>query len=403
MKPVFATLSALLALSVIAGCAPETKSSTSTNSEAQTNKQSVLAHDSSTTNASTTSAAGGQDAAAATQMVKGKPKDFEGKGAYFTATSVELPRFKTMLAAMKAAGGNMIVFDGKDEDGIVSWKSNVPLAKKINAFKEGPIQGDLKAKVELAHKYGIHVAARVCCFHDPILAKARPDLAPRDVNGGIWKELGRQAWVDPSKPEAQQYVIDLAKELASYGVDEVQWDYVRFPAMGKTQNARYAYDMKAKEKHDIITEFVTKAYNEVKPTGVLISADVYGVMAWAKPIDIKITGQLLEDIAPHVDVLCPMVYPSHFNDGFDGIARPVDMPYTFVHRGVELMQKKVKGSGVTVRPWLQAMPYRVSNFGPHYITEQVRAAKDGKAIGWLMWNAQNRYDTAWAGVKAFKN
>lgn len=400
MKPVYATLSALLALSMLAGCAPETKSST--NSEAQTNKNDVLAHGSSTTaDAATTT--GTQDAAATTPAVKGKPKDFEGKGMYVTATSMELPRFKTMLAELKAAGGNMIVFDGKDEDGIVSWRSNVPLAKKINAFKEGPLQGDLKAKVELAHKYGVHVAARVCCFHDPILAKARPDLAPRDVHGGIWKELGRQAWVDPSKPEAQQYVIDLAKELASYGVDEVQWDYVRFPAMGSTQNARYAYDMKKMEKHDVITQFVTTAYDEVKPTGVLISADVYGIMAWAQPIDVKITGQLLEDMAKHVDVLCPMVYPSHFSDGFAGVPHPANQPYQFVHKGVDLLQKKVKGSGVTVRPWLQAMPYKVANFTPSYITAQLKAAKETGSIGWLLWNAQNKYDTAWAGVKAFKN
>jgi hypothetical protein len=124
-------------------------------------------------------------------------------------------------------------------------------------------------------------------------------------------------------------------------------------------------------------------------------------MAWAQPIDVKITGQLLEDMAKHVDVLCPMVYPSHFSDGFAGVPHPANQPYQFVHKGVALLQKKVAGSGVTVRPWLQAMPYKVANFTPHYITEQLKAAKETGSIGWLLWNAQNKYDTAWAGVKAF--
>jgi hypothetical protein len=106
-------------------------------------------------------------------------------------------------------------------------------------------------------------------------------------------------------------------------------------------------------------------------------------------------------MANHVDVLCPMVYPSHFNDGFAGIPRPANQPYMFVHKGVDLLQKKVKGTNVTIRPWLQAMPYKVSNFTPAYISEQLRASRDTKAVGWLLWNAQNKYDTAWAGVKSF--
>ena len=407
MKHVHLTLSSLVALSLaVAGCAPESKSSATNESQAKTNKSTVLAHGTPTEAANGKAAkvpaeaqpAAGLDA----KTAKGaKPRDFEAKGMYVTSTSVELPRFKTMIADLKAAGGNTIVFDAKDEWGIVFYDTKVPLAETIKADKDRVIK-DLKAKVDYAHSQGIHVAGRVVVFQDPILAKARPDLCPKDVNGGTWKELGKQIWLDPSKKEVQDYAIALGRELAELGVDEVQWDYVRFPAMGKTQNARYAFDMKTKEKHEVITGFVKRAYEELKPTGVMISADVYGIMAWAQPIDIRITGQKIEDMANHVDVMCPMVYPSHFNDGFAGIPRPANQPYMFVHKGVDLLQKKVKGTGVTIRPWLQAMPYKVSNFTPKYITEQLRASRDTKAIGWLLWNAQNKYDTAWAGVKAFK-
>ena len=387
MKHALHVLSPLVAASLLlAGCAPETKSE-STSKGASSVAQAAEAK------------AGG--AAPAKPAKPGKPKNFEAKGMYVTATSMALPRYKDLIAGIKAAGGNTIVFDAKDEWGLVMYNSSHPLVKKMKADREAPIK-NLKEKVAYAHQHGIHVVGRIVCNQDPILAKYRPDLCPKDaVTGGVWKELGRQLWLDPSKQEVQDYNIELAKELAEMGVDEVQWDYVRFPAMGKTQNARYAFDMKKQEKHEIITGFVERAYKELKPTGVLISADVYGIMAWAQPIDVKITGQLLEDMAKHVDVLCPMVYPSHFNNGFAGIANPADSPYLFVHKGVSLLQKKVKGTDVVIRPWLQAMPYKVSRFTPRYVTEQIRASHDTQAVGWLLWNAQNKYDIAFAGAKAY--
>lgn len=325
---------------------------------------------------------------------------FVGKGIYMTATSVEIARWKPMLQALKAAGGNLVVFDAKDEDGIVQWHSTVPLVKAIHADKEAPIH-DLKAKIKEAHDMGIQMAGRVCCFHDPILAKTHPELCPTDVHGGIWKELGNQVWVDPSKQIAQDYVIDLGKELAAMGCDEVQFDYIRFPAMGQTQNARYAFDMAKQQKHDVITAFLTRAYDAVHATGTRVSCDVYGIMAWAQPIDVRITGQLMEDMAKHTDVLCPMDYPSHFSNGFDGIAHPADQPYMFVNNALRRLNKKVAGSNVVIRPWLQGMPYKVSNFTPHYITEQLKAAEENHAQGYMMWNAQNKYDTAFAGMKIF--
>lgn len=311
-----------------------------------------------------------------------------------------LPRYADMLKALRASGGNQIVFDAKDEGGIVSWKSQVPLAKAIKADAEGPIR-DLKAKVDQAHKAGVRVAGRVVCFHDPILARARPALAAKRAGGGVWKELGRQSWLDPSLKEAQDYNIDIAKEMVAAGVDEIQFDYIRFPAMGDTQNARYAFDMAKVQKHEIITGFLKRAYETLSPLGVVVSVDVYGIMAWAQPIDVRITGQLMEDMARHTDVICPMLYPSHFNAGFAGVRNPADQPYQFMHKGLTLLNKKVAGSGVVIRPWMQAMPYRVSSFTPRYIVEQLKAGRDCKAVGYMMWNAQNRYETAFSGMGSF--
>ncbi|MNL74092.1 hypothetical protein D3C87_1996580 [compost metagenome] len=56
---------------------------------------------------------------------------------------------------------------------------------------------------------------------------------------------------------------------------------------------------------------------------------------------------------------------------------------------------------MVIRPWLQAFPWRVSSFGPHYVTTQLKAARDEKAVGWLMWNAGNKYEAAYSGIARF--
>lgn len=132
-----------------------------------------------------------------------------------------------------------------------------------------------------------------------------------------------------------------------------------------------------------------------------VSVDVYGIMARAQPIDVKITGQLLEDMAHYTDVICPMLYPSHFQAGFAGVSNPADQPYLFMHKGLTLLNKKVAGSDVAIRPWMQAMPWKVSRFDANYIVQQLKAGRDCKARGYQMWNAQNKFDTAFAGMKLF--
>jgi hypothetical protein len=63
-------------------------------------------------------------------------------------------------------------------------------------------------------------------------------------------------------------------------------------------------------KTQCIGKFLESAHAELKPTGVTISVDLFGMVAW-KTVDFGV-GQLIEAIAPHVDVICPMLNPSHF-------------------------------------------------------------------------------------------
>ncbi len=327
-------------------------------------------------------------------------RTFDARGIYVTATTMQISRLDRLVTALRQVGGNTVVFDAKDEDGIVSYRSSVPLVRQIDADREGPIR-DLKAKVMALHERGIHVAGRICLFHDPILARKRPDLALKTRAGKPFPEKGRPAWSDPNLPAVQAYNLDLARELADAGVDEIQFDYIRYPAQGPIKEIALGFDPARKPKHAVITGFLAKAAREMHAKGKLVSIDVYGVIAWQQRIDEIITGQRVQDLARHTDIICPMVYPSHFFPPFDGYQHPADQPYYFVSQGVKRLAKLTQGTGVVIRPWLQAFPWRVSNYGPAYVQTQLRAARDEHAIGWMLWNAGNRYDAAFQGVSRF--
>jgi hypothetical protein len=179
------------------------------------------------------------------------------------------------------------------------------------------------------------------------------------------------------------------------------FDYVRFPAEGDQKDASFVYQTeKNKEKwqrSDVITDFLKKAYAELHPTGVLLSLDVFGVMAWQRSVDLSHTGQDIVGMAKYCDVLSPMIYPSHFF-GMDGIEHPGDAPEHFIGESMQRFELITKGSGVVIRPWLQAFRWCTKTYSSEYIKVQVATAKEKGGIGFLFWNAANDYSKPYAAM-----
>ena len=109
------------------------------------------------------------------------------------------------------------------------------------------------------------------------------------------------------------------------------------------------------QRSEVIADFLKRAYAEIHPTGVLLSLDVFGVMAWQRSVDLSHTGQDIVAMSKHCDVLSPMIYPSHFF-GMDGIARPGDAPEHFIGESMDRFKLITKGSEVVIRPWLKLSP-----------------------------------------------
>jgi hypothetical protein len=214
-----------------------------------------------------------------------------------------------------------------------------------------------------------------------------------------WTENKKLVWSDPSNPQVQDYNLALAKYVVQSGVDELQFDYVRFPAEGNQADAEFVFQKNPKlHRDDVIAGFVGRAYDEVvHPAGILLSLDVFGVMAWQRQVDLNHTGQDIVKMIKHCDVLSPMIYPSHFF-GMDNNKNPGDSPEHFISISMDRYIRVTAGSGVTIRPWLQAFHWRTKTYSTEYILTQVSASKQHGGDGFLFWNAANDYSKPFAAM-----
>lgn len=322
----------------------------------------------------------------------GTRASFAARGLYATAEMAGNATVLALVDSLVAAGGNTIVFDIKDRHGNLSYLSRVPMAVESQAGSLATIARPSRL-VNLLHQRDLHVVARLTCFCDWRLARVRPDLVPLSRRGdGLWREKGICAWVDPSLPEVQDYLLDLVAEVADFGVDEIQLDYVRFPTEGDAADAVFAFDPVVTPKHEIITGFVRRVRDVLSGTDVWLSADIFGVMAWGREADVAATGQSLSGLLPLLDVVSPMVYPSHFYGNFQRLENPPDHPYLMVNEACRRLKSQADVHGVEVRPWIQSFPYRVKDFDAEYVMRQVRGAEDAGVSGWLLWNPKGRYE-----------
>jgi hypothetical protein len=290
---------------------------------------------------------------------------------------------------------NAVVIDVKGDRGWIPYRTEVPLA--VAAGAQGPVilkdfdgmMADLRAR-------GVYTIARIVVFKDNVLANHRRDLAIINARTGKpWVDRENLAWVDPFRTEVWDYNIAIAREALGKGFDEIQFDYVRFPTDGKLAAARYSRPNSKETRLPAIAGFLERARAKLGPLGGFVAADVFGYTAFNEN-DTDI-GQRIEELAPHLDYICPMVYPSGYHVGIPGYRNPVVNPYHVVFESVRLIRKRSNGHPVQVRPWLQdfkdyAFDKRV--FGVAEIKAQIKGSDDAGGLGFMLWNPKNDYTGA---------
>lgn len=318
-----------------------------------------------------------------------KPPRQTVKGVYLTAYSAgSSKKLDEIIDLIDRTELNAVVIDIKDYSGLVLYDSRIPLVNQLR-LKDNRYP-DLAATVKKLHDHHIYVIARQTVFQDPVLAAAKPEWAIKDKRGGLWRDNKGLAWVDPTRPEVWRYAMNIAKEAATYGFDEISFDYVRFPSDGNMTNVVYSDQRK---RFEVMNVFYTFVNHELAKIPIWTSLDMFGFVMEKSGEDDMHIGQRLADAVNSTDYICPMMYPSHYPSGHLGLVNPADHPTEVFANGLRLGMPNFVGTRAELRPWIQAF-----NLGAVYDAVKIRAQIDEIAkftdAGFLMWNASNRYTAA---------
>ncbi|HUQ30383.1 MAG TPA: putative glycoside hydrolase [Candidatus Paceibacterota bacterium] len=357
------------------------------------------------------------------------------KGIYMSQCVVGTPSFRDSLVKLvDDTELNSIVIDIKDFTGKIAFPTDDPILK--DSVSDACGAHDMKEFVKKLHDKGIYVIGRITVFQDPNYTKLHPEQSVQSKArpGEPWKDRKGLSFISSEAKPYWNYVVALSKYAHDVvGFDELNYDYIRWPSDGDMKDVAYPAGI---PRAEAIEHFWKHLYENVHPTGAIMSADLFGYVTVLED-DLGI-GQQLERALPYFDYIDPMVYPSHYNNGFAGIANVNNDPYKVVHvsmvRAVErtiasttkvaslsetpIMQTVTipahpsTSSGQVIattteeratgfyakpsypankmRPWLQSFDYPVP-YTPAMVAAQIKANTDAGLNSYIFWDAANKY------------
>ncbi|MFD3703907.1 putative glycoside hydrolase [Nocardia sp. NPDC058658] len=279
-----------------------------------------------------------------------------------------------------------VQLDIKDEDGVVGYDSQVPLARESGA---ATAIYDASAALGQLHDMGLQVVGRIVAFRDPTLAdwawhNGRPDWVVQNPSGQPYSShYGPIAFTNFANPQVRQYNIDLAVEAAQLGFDGVMFDYVRRPD-GSLTSMNFAG--LTGTPTEAVAAFLAQSRYPIHQAGAHVSAAVYGI-ASTRPDEI---AQNIPLMSRSVDFVAPMIYPSHWGPGEYGVANPNAQPYDIIFRSLQDFVTATAGTGAKVAPWLQDFSLGVT-YGDAELRAQIDATRDAGIDSFFLWNAATRY------------
>ena len=287
---------------------------------------------------------------------------------------------------------NAVVIDIKDDTGKISYLIESEPFKSLQA-SENRIP-NIQEFIDRLHEKGIYVIGRIATFQDPYLIKKWPEEAVKTKTDPekLWRDRKGIGWFDGGSQKVWDYVIALAEHSHAVGFDEINFDYIRFPSDGNMQDIFFPLS-EGKDKSEVLKSFFAYADQKLRSgdNPIFISADIFG-MTTTNTDDLGI-GQVLEKALPHFDFIAPMVYPSHYPNGWNGMKNPAEQPYEVIKIAMGKAVERAIAMGENpqkLRPWLQDF-----NLGATYTAEMVRAQIDATYdVGldsWLIWDPKNIY------------
>ena len=320
------------------------------------------------------------------------------RGLYVNRWAAMGRKLTDLIGVAKRTEVNALVIDVKDDRGFVLYRSNVPLAREIGAdTADGHWMSSAKLRAVLdtmaAHK--IYPIARIVVAKDPLLAQKKLDLAiKRKSDLQPWLDKNGKPWLDPHQREVWQYAVDLAREAHELGFSEVQLDYVRFPDEKRLISETVYPLANGRTRAQVIRDQLGFVRSALKPIGMRVTADVFGLTA-TDTTDMGI-GQRWEMFIDQVDVVLPMIYPSHFARGTYKLRNPNARPYETIDHALKdaIARSDSIPNAARIIPWYQDFTLGAPRYGAAQIRAQMKAGYDNGFQSWILWNPSSNYTIA---------
>lgn len=320
------------------------------------------------------------------------------KGVYLNIYTIgSSKKMERLIKLANTTEINAFVIDVKDDNGVLSFEMEAPKKFGIPVSKNYPIK-NIEEFMKKMKENNIYTIARIVSFKDPTYAKANPDkvIISRDT-GKPYTNSDGIIWVSAHDRNLWDYNLSVAEEAAKAGFNEIQFDYVRFPASnGGKLDAKLNYrNTKNESKPETIQKYLKYAKERLNPLSVYTSADVYGQVGTFS--DDMGLGQHWEAVTQVVDYISPMMYPSHYGNGAYGIAVPDAQPYKTIYHSLKdsINRNENVNSPAVIRPWIQAFTAKwvkgYISYNEKEIREQIKAMNDLGVTEYLLWSPSNNY------------
>ncbi|PIR52694.1 hypothetical protein COU76_05040 [Candidatus Peregrinibacteria bacterium CG10_big_fil_rev_8_21_14_0_10_49_10] len=302
------------------------------------------------------------------------------RGIYLTANSTgNDEKLLWEFANLEKSKSTALVFDVKGT--YVYFHASAPLAEELGLVRPAY---DIPKIVQMAHERGLYAIARYIVSKDPSLAVLKPETQIQNIYTGTG--IG-EVWVDTSNQTTLAYNEQILRDLVTSGVDEINFDYIRYP----TEYNQSAIGLTGDEKADHIEAFLRMARNivEEQGAGTKLGLSTFAILGWNFPINFEPLGQDIARFAQFVDVISPMAYPATFAEGsyYNPKRDPVSRNYYLVYRTLQGYRELLGEDAWKLRPWIQGYYVDATD-----MIDQMQAVYDAGLCGFTVWNARNNYD-----------
>ena len=331
------------------------------------------------------------------------PKDGV-RGLYFNSGSINNPEvYDRIVGLIENSNLNAVVIDVKDDWGNITV--NFDTDNEDIQYANTKLL-DAESLILDLHSRGIYVIGRITTFKDSIITKKHPEWGFTRDDGSLWANGRGEVFMNPFLKEVQDYNIEIGELAAEAGFDEIQYDYVRFAegfeTFGDTLSySRGEYENKPMDEGDkrvsAITGYVRKARESISAYGLPVAIDVFGYALQAGRA--SGIGQDFSEISNEADIMCSMIYPSHWGPYSFDIEKPDLEPYELVTRYLKEEQAIFKDleHKPQSRPWIQDFTASWIGEGNWMVYDadavqaQVDAIYESGQREYLIWNATNTY------------